>query len=296
MKSLFYTVNQMGMTKYWMPLILSMLLLTSGCESLSRSVATLSSGKGKSSQPKNSVIIGNPEPIRERKSYTAGNRTPYDVWGKTYHVLPSSLGYVEIGIASWYGKKFHGRNTSNGEVYDMYQLSAAHKALPLPTWVRVTNLDNGKKVVLRVNDRGPFHEDRLIDLSWKTALELGFADKGTAPVVVEAIDHENYPEIAKEKLLGDQYYLQLGAFSKLSGAKLLQQQLDQMLAGHQKEIGTRILQSELEATILHKVWLGPLVDERIRDEIAALVEGALLGKPLKVDIEGESSGSIGRDI
>jgi len=222
-------------------------------------------------------------------SFTAGNRTPYEVWGETYHVMPSSLGYVEIGIASWYGKKFHGRNTSNGEVYDMYKLSAAHKTLPLPTWVRVTNLDNGKKVVLRVNDRGPFHSDRLIDLSWKTALKLGFADKGTAPVVVEALDHDNYPELVKTTVIGDQFYLQLGAFSKPSGAKVLLRKIDAMLSAHHLNTGTRILQSELDRSILHKVWLGPISDETTRDSIAMLVEKADLGRPLKVDVEGEAS-------
>lgn len=175
----------------------------------------------------------------------------------------------------------------------MYQLSAAHKALPLPTWVRVTNLNNGKKVVLRVNDRGPFHEDRLIDLSWQTALALGFADKGTAPVVVEAIDHENYPEFGTSSLLADQFFLQLGAFSNPAGAKLLKQQIDSILASNQLGTGTRILQSELEASILHKVWLGPIADENMRDRIAMLVKNADLGRPLKVDIAGESTDSAG---
>lgn len=231
----------------------------------------------------------NPPAMVNPGKFTAGNRTPYEVWDKTYHVLPSSLGYVEIGIASWYGKKFHGRKTSNGETYDMYQLSAAHKALPLPTWVRVTNLDSGKKVVLRVNDRGPFHDDRLIDLSWKTALELGFENKGTAPVVVEALDHRNYPTRANTARLGDQYYLQLGAFSQPTGAKSLQQKIDRLLSHHQLETSTRILQSEVDTLMLHKVWLGPIANEGIRDEIASLVESSDLGKPLRVDIEGEST-------
>ena len=105
--------------------------------------------------------------------------------------MPNNIGYREIGIASWYGKKFHGRKTAMGEKYDMYGLSAAHKALPLPTMVRVTNLDNGRSIEVRVNDRGPFHEDRVIDLSYAAARALGFETKGTAPVVVEAIDEVN---------------------------------------------------------------------------------------------------------
>ncbi len=266
-------------------LTLVVILLLTGCQAPSRSVA-IDPERNPANQ--DSANTKPPSKVLPRR-FTAGNRTPYEVWGKTYHVLPSSLGYVEIGIASWYGKKFHGRKTSNGETYDMYQLSAAHKALPLPTWVRVTNLDNGKKVVLRVNDRGPFHDDRLIDLSWKTALELGFENKGTAPVVVEALDHENYPERVNTTVLGDQYYLQLGAFSNPSGAKVLQDKVDQVLISHQLETGTRILQSELDTSVLHKVWLGPIANESMRDEIAALVEDSELGKPLRVDIEGESS-------
>ncbi|MFT4712776.1 MAG: rare lipoprotein A [Candidatus Azotimanducaceae bacterium] len=274
-------------------------LTLAGCQSPSRSIATTSTTTSTNTAENSSANSGvdtDSEPVSpvapfKRQSFTAGNRTPYEVWGETYHILPSSLGYVEIGIASWYGKKFHGRKTSNGEVYDMYQLSAAHKSLPLPTWVRVTNLDNGKKVVLRVNDRGPFHDDRLIDLSWKTALALGFADKGTAPVVVEAIDHDNYPELATASLLGDQFYLQIGAFSNLSGAKLLRQQIDLILASSALGTSTRILQSELEASILHKVWLGPIANENMRDQIAMLVESADLGKPLNVDVAGESADS-----
>ncbi len=103
------------------------------------------------------------------------------------HVLDSSEGYIERGIASWYGKKFHGRRTSSGDPYDMYAMTAAHKRLPLPTYVKVTNLENGRSTVVRVNDRGPFHGGRIIDLSYAAAVKLGYQDKGTARVVVEAL-------------------------------------------------------------------------------------------------------------
>lgn len=116
-----------------------------------------------------------------------GNRNPYEVWGKQYSVMDSAEGYVAEGTASWYGKKFHGHKTSNGEIYDMYAFSAAHKSLPLPTFVRVTNLDNQRSVIVRVNDRGPFHGDRLIDLSYAAAARLDFHTKGLARVKVEAI-------------------------------------------------------------------------------------------------------------
>ncbi len=216
----------------------------------------------------------------------AGNRSPYVVFGQRYEVLPDSLGYLEIGIASWYGSKFHGRLTSNGETYDMYQLTAAHKALPLPTFVRVTNLDNGKKVILRVNDRGPFHDDRVIDLSYKAALKLGFADKGTAPVVVEAIDARNYPERVEKAEAGrPSYYLQVGAFSHRQGAQSLLLKIQTLLNAETQDIPVRILQSEIQSGILHKVWIGPIATEYVEEQIFALVSQADLGRPIKVEVD-----------
>ncbi|MDX5376363.1 MAG: septal ring lytic transglycosylase RlpA family protein [Halomonas sp.] len=117
-----------------------------------------------------------------------GNRPVYEVWGKTYRVLPDARGYVRQGTASWYGEKFHGYATSNGEIYDMYKMSAAHRSLPLPTYARVTNQDNGRSVIVRVNDRGPFHNDREIDLSYAAAARLDILERGTGRVKVEAID------------------------------------------------------------------------------------------------------------
>ena len=128
-----------------------------------------------------------PEPeVRAEPRSRAGNRN-YSVLGKRYHVLDSAEGYSEEGQASYYGKKFHGRRTSNQEVYDMYAFTAAHKSLPLPSFARVTNLDNGRSVVVRVNDRGPFHAGRVIDLSYAAAVKLGYRDRGTARVRVEAL-------------------------------------------------------------------------------------------------------------
>ncbi|WCM50769.1 septal ring lytic transglycosylase RlpA family protein [Pseudomonas sp. WJP1] len=117
---------------------------------------------------------------------------PYSVLGKTYFPLQESKTYVQSGTASWYGTKFHGQNTANGEVYDLYGMSAAHKTLPLPSYVRVTNLDNNKTVILRVNDRGPFYSDRIIDLSYAAAKKLGYAETGTARVKVEGIDPQQW--------------------------------------------------------------------------------------------------------
>ena len=128
-----------------------------------------------------------PEPeVKDEPRSRVGNRH-YAVLGKRYQVRDSAEGYVEEGMASYYGKKFHGRLTSNQEVYDMYAFSAAHKSLPLPSYVRVTNLANGKSVVVRVNDRGPFHAGRVIDLSFAAATKLGFTKQGTAKVEVRAL-------------------------------------------------------------------------------------------------------------
>jgi len=117
---------------------------------------------------------------------------PYTVLGKTYFPMTDSTRYVATGTASWYGTKFHGQNTANGEVYDLYGMSAAHKTLPLPSYVRVTNLDNNRSVILRVNDRGPFYSDRIIDLSYAAAKKLGYAEIGTARVKVEGIDPQQW--------------------------------------------------------------------------------------------------------
>lgn len=219
--------------------------------------------------------------------FTPGNKTPYEVFGEVYEVMPDSFGYVEIGVASWYGKKFHGRLTSNGERYDMYKVSAAHKTLPIPSMVKVTNLDNGKHIVLRINDRGPFHDNRIIDLSYAAAKAIGYADQGIAPVVVEALDELNHPEryAAAKQTPATRYYLQLGAFSKQGGAESLKQKVGNLFAEQNYDVPLKILQSERDTGILHKVWLGPLRDPDHRSEIAALVEAAQLGKPINVEVD-----------
>lgn len=209
----------------------------------------------------------------------------YEVFGKRYQIMPSSLGYLEIGIASWYGKKFHGRLTAMGETYDMFEVSAAHKTLPLPTVVKVTNLDNGRTITLRVNDRGPFHEDRVIDLSWAAAKALGFETQGTAPVVVEALDEINYPELVAKPAVEtsrETWYLQVGAFGRPDGAE---KQLAKVQAVLPVGIPARILTSETETAILYKVWIGPMVnlDEELRVE--ASIRDNNLGNPLRVKVE-----------
>ncbi|WP_369040344.1 septal ring lytic transglycosylase RlpA family protein [Stenotrophomonas maltophilia] len=129
-----------------------------------------------------------PEPVvTDEGRSSIGNKSPYVVLGKQYKVLDDTRNYVERGTASYYGAKFHGRLTSNREVYDMYQFTAAHKTLPLPSFARVTNLDNGESVIVRVNDRGPFHDGRVVDLSYAAAVRLGITQRGTGNVEVRAL-------------------------------------------------------------------------------------------------------------
>jgi rare lipoprotein A len=138
-----------------------------------------------------------------------GNPKKYKVFNKEYKVMDTHIGYKERGLASWYGEKFHGHRTSSGEIYDMYQISAAHKTLPLPTYAKVTNLKNKKSLIVKINDRGPFHANRVLDLSYAAAQKLGVLDHGTAVVEVEAL----HPEQG--------YYLQIGAFNVKNNAKEL---------------------------------------------------------------------------
>lgn len=172
-------------------------LLLSGC----------SSSGGSRTLGSNEQIPGDLENIpdavpRVEPRARYGNPATYVVFGKRYYTKTSSQGHVERGLASWYGPNFHGRNTSSGERYDMYQMTAAHKSLPLPTYARVTNLENGRSAVVKINDRGPFHGPRVIDLSYAAATKLGVVKKGTAMVEVRAIDPSR-PDSDKGPFLAD---------------------------------------------------------------------------------------------
>ena len=129
--------------------------------------------------------------LARAEPYSRGGNKDYQVFGKPYKVLTTAQGFEQTGIASWYGKKFHGHLTSNGEIYDMYAMSAAHKNLPLPTYLKVTNTANNKSVIVRVNDRGPFHQSRIIDLSYSAAYKLDMLKTGTANVKISAITDFN---------------------------------------------------------------------------------------------------------
>lgn len=174
-----------------------------------------------------------PEDVRDavpRKEPLAryGNHSPYEVFGRTYHVMPSSKGYRERGIASWYGSKFHGRRTSSGEPYDMHLATAAHKSLPLPTYAEVTNLDNGRRIIVKINDRGPFKDGRIIDLSYGAALRLGVVEAGTARVEVRAIDVDGGERYAAAQPApgGEETWLQVGAYGQREGAQALAERLE----------------------------------------------------------------------
>ena len=194
--------------------------------------------------------VPRPDPI-----LAVGNMSPYVIDGVTYEVIKNHRNYQERGIASWYGAKFTGHETSNGELYDVYQASAAHKSLPIPCYARVTNLENGKHIVVRVNDRGPFHSDRLIDLSYAAAVKLGYMEKGTAQVEVEVNDVAGV-EDRRDTTYGIYRYLQLGAFGKESTARSLLAELKDILSAP-------VFISPVEAggTRLYRVRVGP-VDDR----------------------------------
>ena len=160
-------------------------------------VAILAAGCAQSPTTRTSGSTSRPPPPdavpREEPRSRYGNGPTYEVFGRQYRVMESSHGYVERGVASWYGRKFHGRLTSSREPYDMYAMTAAHKSLPLPTYVEVRNLANDRRVVVRVNDRGPFVKNRLIDLSYAAATKLGIVQAGTGMVEVRAISFDDAP-------------------------------------------------------------------------------------------------------
>ncbi|MDC6477325.1 septal ring lytic transglycosylase RlpA family protein [Methylophilaceae bacterium] len=159
-----------------------------------------------------------PNAIPKKEPLNKFSNRPYKVFGKTYYPMTSLKPYTATGYASWYGKKYHGNKTSIGEVYDMYKMTAAHKTLPLPCYVKVTNLKNDKTVIVRVNDRGPFVKDRVIDLSYAAANRLEIIEKGSELVKVELIDLDEKVKVTK---INKQIYIQAGLFSDEKNANNL---------------------------------------------------------------------------
>ncbi len=166
-----------------------------------------------------------PTPTKSTQSRNSPTQRPYKVLGKWYSPLDSAHGYHKVGNASWYGKDFHGKKTSNGEVYNMYALSAAHKTLPLDTYVRVTRLDNSRSIVVRINDRGPFVKGRIIDLSYNAAKKLGLVEEGVTRVQVEALGKKTRGSYVQADYSKGTFMVQVGAFTVKENALKLKQSL-----------------------------------------------------------------------
>ena len=236
--------------------------------------------------------IPKPEP---RSRY--GNGPVYEVYGTKYTVLGTSSGYKERGVASWYGKKFHGRLTSNREPYDMYEMTAAHKTLPLPTYVKVRNLRNDRTIVVRVNDRGPFVHNRIIDLSYAAALKLDMVRDGTSLVEVTAISFdeppgdrpvrvvepaappEAAPQVSTEARADHEIFVQVGAFGDRANAEKRQATL--MAGGISR---TFIFADEAAEPPMFRVRIGPIAGVDDYDVLVGKLEALGISDPYLISL------------
>lgn len=241
------------------------------------------------SQPINLTHVPDAVPRHEPRT-RAGNPPTYVVLGKRYYLMKSSKGYQERGLASWYGKKFHGRKTSNGEIYDMYAMTAAHKTLPIPSYLQVTNLKNGKQVVVRVNDRGPFHENRIIDLSYAAASKLGIAQSGTGMVQIRAIEPGQPPGQSKQVASNrkpvampsppprsekqGRLFLQLGSFISRDNAESLRARL-----ALNNVVDAIVQTSTVDRQNIYRVRIGPLTSIEEADRLAVRIDQMGIGVP-----------------
>lgn len=221
---------------------------------------------------------GKPQPsgVPATTASKQGNPSSYIVFGKRYYVLDSADGFVQRGIASWYGTKFHGRSTSSGEIYNMHAMTAAHKTLPIPVYVHVKNLDNGRSAVVKVNDRGPFIAGRIIDLSYAAAKKLGVDGPGTANVEISVLSQgEIQPSSVARSIpldtnLKDELplFIQMGSFAnQLNANNLVQNLLDV------NEKAVKISELQTEAGLLYRVRVGPLFDMDEANTILARLHG-----------------------
>jgi rare lipoprotein A len=237
-------------------------MLLSGCQSTPQRSA---GSKDQADGPPQDVPAGLadlPDPeVRHVRPTRRGNPMSYTVLGKTYRVMDSAAGYSATGNASWYGRKFHGRLTSSGEPFDMYQLTAAHRSLPIPTYARVTNLDNGRQTVVLINDRGPFHDNRIIDLSYAAAVKLGYAARGTARVKVEVIAP------------GKDFLLQAGAFQDFERADRLKVALKDLT-------GRPTFVVRVSGESLYRVRLGPIKGRPEAERLQGIISAADFGTAL----------------
>jgi len=236
------------------------LVLISGCTS-QHSIQTQDSAP--TDIPANILAIPDAVPRYEPYSKSA-NPKSYTVLGKKYFVLRNGKGYQKQGIASWYGKKFHGRKTANGETYNMFAMTAAHKTLPLPCYVRVTNLKNKRSVILRVNDRGPFHSGRIIDLSYTAAVKLGIQKNGTGFVEVSTLmPGQNLSSTNDSANPEEIIYLQAGAFNNEANAIELK---NKILAFH--NVNYRIQMTNHQSQTIYKLLLGPIISVAQADKMS----------------------------
>ncbi len=209
-------------------------------------------------------------PIYEPRS-PGGNKSPYTVRGVAYTIVDRPVGWTQSGVASWYGAKFHGHKTSNGEIFDMYQVSAAHKTLPIPSYILVTNLDNGKSVVARVNDRGPFYGGRVLDMSYAGAVALGYQNLGTARIKLEVLGANSKPNVVAQSSgpTSDSVYLQVGAFTLAQGA-------DDMAEAVRRHTRLKVF---VETGSYYRVKVGPMTLKEA-EKLKKTLERARLGTAL----------------
>jgi len=242
--------------KDWLPAVAVAAVALAGC------------GGGPPRQPAPVDAAEVPDAVPRAEPRAArGNPPFYEVFGKRYVVLPTADGFVERGVASWYGPGFHGESTSSGEPYDMHAMTAAHKTLPLPAYVQVTNLQNGRSVVVRVNDRGPFKDNRVIDLSYVAAAKLDMIREGTAMVEVRSVGPSS-PAARPVAPANGRFFAQAGAFAEEDNARRLARRL--AAAGFDNVL---VVAARADGRDVHRVRIGPLdsvdafdaVTSRLRD-------------------------------
>ncbi|MCI0732234.1 MAG: septal ring lytic transglycosylase RlpA family protein [Methylococcaceae bacterium] len=231
-------------------------LVIHGCAGTNHSIRK-SSHAQRDGAPDNPIDVDKvPDPIpRHEAKSKSGNPSSYVVWGKRYYVMHEARDFVQRGLASWYGTKFHGRRTSSGEPYDMYAMTAAHKTLPLPCYLQVKNLENGRSIVVRVNDRGPFHDHRIVDLSYTAAKKLDIVRTGTGYVEIRNITppRQTVPVTIVRRTDSTKLYVQIGAFKNRANADKLLSSIDRPWLPD-----TRIKAGTLDREPVYRVQLGPI--------------------------------------
>lgn len=243
------------------------------CVAMAALLAACSSGPSRRDVPGRAPpppgdLLSIPDAVPRYEPRSArGNPASYEVFGQRYHVMASADGYKERGVASWYGPDFHAKSTSSGEPYDMYAMTAAHKTLPIPAYARVTNLDNGRSIVVRINDRGPFVKNRIIDLSYTAAHKLDMTRAGTAFVEVEVITPDRPAGASSVAAAGrGRLYLQTGAFGVAQNA---QQLAADLRAAGIADVG--VVAPDRNSR-LHRVRIGPIADVGTFDMLAERVQ------------------------